>query len=194
MEPLPHQATLFQRLRKGYHLTPADGELYRALEEHQAAYEALFNGLGLTLRKHPKGIFYLIASETATPTTRAREMGLFMLVLIEHVGEARASIVPGLFEEPFRVEQLPHLKRARYEAYMRTIDVHDTDDLRSIIRTLQTFGFVEADGDRFRVRRAAFRFLDVCQKAMDDRAMDDRAMDDEGDGEDEPTPPSADPV
>lgn len=184
MDPLPHQAALFRRLHRGYHLTPADGALYRALEEHQAAYEALFDGLGLALHKHPEGIFYLIASETATPTKQARKMGLFMLVLIEHFGETHASIVPELFQEPFRVEDLPHLKRTRYDAYMRTIDVHDADDLRSIIRTLQTFGFAEVDGDRVRVRRAAFRFLDVCRKAVDS----------EGDGEDEPTRPSADPV
>lgn len=148
-------------------MTPEDGKVYRALRDRFEEYQTLFDGLGLDLRKHPKDVFYLVANDNVQPSEQARKMGLFMLVLIEYVGETHESIVPSLFETVFRVEKLPHLKKARYEEYMNAVDVHDTNDLRTIVKALRRFGFATQADNGFTFRRAAYRFLDLCRDASD---------------------------
>jgi chromosome condensin MukBEF MukE localization factor len=167
MDTLPHLESIFHQLRRGYHVTPEDGDVYRALRDRFEEYQTLFDGLGLDLRKHPKDVFYLVANDNVQPSKQARKMGLFMLVLIEHVGETHESIVPSLFETVFRVEELPHLTKARYEGYMNAIDVHDASDLRTIVKTLRRFGFAAQADNGFTFRRAAYRFLDLCREASD---------------------------
>lgn len=167
MDTLPHLESIFNQLRRGYHVTPEDGEVYRALRDRFEDYQTLLDSLGLDLRKHPKDVFYLVANDNVQPSKQARKMGLFMLVLIEHVGETQESIVPSLFETVFRVEKLPHLKKTRYEEYMNAIDVQDADDLRTIVKTLRRFGFATQTENGFTFRRAAYRFLDLCRDASD---------------------------
>jgi len=167
MDALPHLESIFHQLRRGYHVTPEDGKVYLALRDQFEDYRSLFESLGLELKRHPKDVFYLVANDNVKPSKQARKMGLFMLVLVEHVGETQESIVPSLFETVFRVEKLPHLKNARYEEYMNAIDVYDADDLRTIVKTLRRFGFAAEVENGFTFRRAAYRLLDLCRDASD---------------------------
>jgi len=167
METLPHLEPVFNKLRRGYHFTPEDGEVYRTLWDRFEEYERLFEGLGLDLRKHPQNVVYLVANDNVQPGKQARRMGLFMLVLVEHFGETHSSIVSSLFDTRFRVENLPHLKAARYEEYMNAIDVHDAGDLESIVRSLVRFGFAKRVENGFMLRKAVYRFLDLCREASD---------------------------
>ncbi len=167
MDSLPHLEPIFNKLRRGYHFTPEDGEVYRTLWDRFEEYQRLFDSLGLDLKKHPKNVVYLVANDNVQPGKQARRMGLFMLILVEHFGETHSSIVPSLFDTGFRIENLPHLKTARYEEYMNAIDVHDADDLDGIVRSLVRFGFAKRVDTGFMLRRAAYRFLDLCREASD---------------------------
>jgi len=167
MDSLPHLEPIFNKLRRGYHFTPEDGEVFRPLWDRFDEYERLFDSLGLDLRKHPKNVVYLVANENVQPGTQAKRMGLFMMVMIEHVGETHSSIVPSLFDTVFRVEKLPHLKKARYEEYMNAIGVHDTEDLERIVGSMVRFGFAKEKSNGFKLRTAAYRFLDLCREASD---------------------------
>lgn len=189
MEALPHLELIFNKLRRGYHFTPEDGEVYRTLWDRFEEYQRLFEGLGLDLRKHPKNVVYLVANDNVQPGKQARRMGLFMLVLVEHFGETHSSIVSSLFDTRFRLENLPHLKAARYEEYMNAIDVHDAGDLEGIVRSLVRFGFAKRVENGFMLRKAAYRFLDLCLEASD-------LAKEESESEQDPTtpdPPNASP-
>jgi len=94
-------------------------------------------------------------------------MGLFMMVLIEHFGETHSSIVPSIFDAVFRIENLPHLQKARYEEYMNAIGVHDAGDLERIVGALVRYGFAEETSSGFTLGTAAYRFLDLCREASD---------------------------
>lgn len=176
MDSLPHLETIFNKLRRGYHFTPEDGEIFRPLWKRFDEYERLFDSLGLDLRKHPQNVVYLVANDNVQPGTQAKKMGLFMMVLIEHFGETHSSIVPSLFDAVFRIEDLPHLKKARYEEYMNAIGVHDTGDLERIVGSMDRFGFAEEKSNGFKLRTAAYRFLDLCRDASD---LGENASDDE---------------
>lgn len=186
METLPHLESIFNKLRRGYHFTPEDGEVYRTLWDRFEEYQLLFDSLGLDLRKHPQNVVYLVANDNVQPGKQARRMGLFILVLVEHFGETHSSIVSSLFDTRLRVENLPHLKRARYEEYMNAIDVHDADDLESIVRSLVRFGFAKRVETGFMLRKAAYRFLDLCLEASD------LAEEDSGSEQATPSPVSQD--
>lgn len=167
MDTLPHLELIFNKLRSGYHFTPEDGEVFRPLWDRFDEYERLLDSLGLDLRKHSQNVVYLVANDNVKPGTQAKRMGLFMMVLIEHFGETHSSIVPSIFDAVFRIEKLPHLRKTRYEEYMNAIGVHDTGDLKSIVRALVRFGFAEEKSNGFALRTAAYRFLDLCRDASD---------------------------
>lgn len=167
MTDLPHLPEIFRKLRRGYHYTPADGAPYRALEDQFEAYQAAFDAFGLQLKRHRQQTVYLEATPSQTPGTEARTMGLFMLILIEWFGTQRASLVPDLFERTFRLDDLPHLDTERYREAMKAVGVQERAGLESIVGKLEQFGFARQTSDGFRLRAAAYRFLDLCQEAIE---------------------------
>lgn len=167
MTELPHLPEIFDTLRSGYHYTSEDGAVFRDVWNNFDAYRDAFAAFGLHLEKHPERILFLASRDDQDPGKRARKMGLFMLILIQWMGEREASIVPALFEKTFFVDTLPHLQSDRYKKYMKAVDVHDSDDLESVINTFVRFGFAETSGQGFRFRDAAYRFLDLCQEAIE---------------------------
>lgn len=178
MTDLPHLPEIFNTLRSGYHYTPEDGAVYLALRNDFDRYRDAFDAFGLTLRMHRQQVVYLESGGSVTPGKQAREMGLFMMILIEWMGNQRASIVPDLFNEVFYIHALPHLQNARYSEYMNAVDVHDSSDLDGIVSKLKSFGFAKSVGDGFSFREAAYRFLDLCQDVAALDAPSDDSSDD----------------
>ena len=63
----------------------------------------------------------------------------------------------------FSIPELPHLKGARYRAYLKEAGASDEDELRGIVRQLERFGFIQRHSeDSFTFRTPAYRFFDVC--------------------------------
>jgi hypothetical protein len=168
MTSLPHLDTVFDRLRRGYHYTPDDGEVFRALWRRFDDYRAAFEALGLDLRKHPENVVFLAAGPSDEPGKQAREMGLFVLVMVEWMSDERGAVLPDFFETWWRTDDLPHLGADRYREYMGQVGVTSPGDLDRVVRTLAGYGFAEARADgAFRFRTAAHRFLDLCMEAME---------------------------
>lgn len=183
MTSLPHLATIFDRLRSGYHYTPADGEVFRALWNRFDAYQAAFEAFGMNLQKHRENVVYLAAGASQDPGKQARKMGLFVLVLVEWMSNEHATVVPDFFETWWHVGDLPHLSSDRYREYMEQVGVTDRADVGRVIRLLTKYGFAHprADG-AFQFRTAAYRFLDLCMEAVemteDAEAAGEQAEDD----------------
>ncbi|MGM0705314.1 MAG: condensin complex protein MksE [Bacteroidota bacterium] len=168
MTSLPHLATIFDRLRRGYHFTPADGDLFRVLWNDFDAYEKAFGAFGLRLHKHHQNVVYLAADPSKNPGKQARTMGLFVLVMVESMSNEYAAIVPPFFDTWWRIEELPHLASERYREYMEQVDINDADDLARVVRLLEKYGFAETrTGGAFQFRTAAYRFLDLCIDAVE---------------------------
>ncbi len=158
---LPHLGEIFDVLRRGRHLCAADGKLYRALRENLDAYQDLFHHLGFRLQVHQRDFFYFRGKDSLS--LQASRMAVFVFILIEWLSDQGEPVVDTLMTRTFSVPDLPHLKSARYRAYLEEAGASSEDDLRGIVRQLDRFGFIQRHTeDSFTFRTPAYRFFDVC--------------------------------
>jgi chromosome condensin MukBEF MukE localization factor len=64
MNTLPYIQEIFDRLRRGSHLSPEDEPAFSALAADYEKYAEYFEPLGLKLERHPREFFYF-APESA---------------------------------------------------------------------------------------------------------------------------------
>ncbi|WP_028586102.1 condensin complex protein MksE [Desulfogranum mediterraneum] len=158
---LPHLSEIFDLLRRGRHLCATDGKLYRALRGNLDAYQDLFHHLGFQLQVHQRDFFYFSGKDSLSH--QASRMAVFVFILIEALADQGEAVVDTLMTRTFSVPELPHLKGARYRAYLKEAGATDEDDLRTILRQLERFGFVQRHSDEsFSFRTPAYRFFDAC--------------------------------
>ncbi len=162
---LPHLSEIFDALRRGRHLCAADGKLYWALRENLDAYQDLFHHLGFRLQVHGRDFFYFRGKDSLSP--QASRMAVFVFILIEALSDQGEPVVDSLMTRTFAVPDLPHLKSARYRAYLKEAGALNEDDLRNILRQLERFGFIQRHtDDSFSFRTPAYRFFDVCVEIL----------------------------
>lgn len=162
---LPHLREIFDALRRGRHLCAADGKLYWALRDNLDAYLNLFHHLGFHLQVHGRDFFYFRGRDSLSP--QASRMAVFVFILIEALSDQGESVVDSLMTRTFAVPDLPHLKSARYRAYLKEAGAQNEDDLRNVLRQLDRFGFIQRHtDDTFSFRTPAYRFFDVCVEIL----------------------------
>ena len=162
---LPHLREIFDALRRGRHLCAADGKLYWALRDNLDAYLNLFHHLGFHLQVHGRDFFYFRGRDSLSP--QASRMAVFVFILIEALSDQGESVVDSLMTRTFAVPDLPHLKSARYRTYLKEAGAQNEDDLRTILRQLDRFGFIQRHtDDTFSFRTPAYRFFDVCVEIL----------------------------
>lgn len=164
---LPGAKDIFDHLRRGYHLSIDDGQIYHDLKANLEKYDQWFAALGLQLREHPEGFYYLRGTGTLSKT--GQQLGLFMLILIDSLANQPVEIEKQLLEGTFVPDSLPHLRRDRYAQYMKSVGVATDEDILRVINALQRLGFAvqEAD-DSFRFKAPVYRFLDLCLEQSKD--------------------------
>lgn len=162
---LPLLEEIFDALRRGRHLCAADGKPYWALRENLEAYQDLFHHLGFRLQVHQRDFFYFRGKDSLSP--QASRMAVFVFILIESLSDQGEPVVDTLMTRTFSVPDLPHLKSARYRAYLKEASAASDDDLRKIVGHLERFGFVQRQTeDTFSFRTPAYRFFDVCIEVL----------------------------
>lgn len=162
---LPHLAEVFEALRRGRHICPEDGRLYRALRDHQEAYIDLFYHLGFALEVHSRDFYYLQGRDNLS--LQASRMAVFIFILVESLADRGEPVVDSLMTQTFYISELPHLKSARYRAYMQEAGAAGEDELLAIVRQLERFGFAQRLGhEGFRFRAPAYRFFDLCHDVL----------------------------
>jgi len=169
---LPALADLFHALRRGRHISAADGALYSHLCAHAEAYRTLLEELGFTLRRHPRDFFYL--EDTANFTDIAARMALFFFILVEHLADRGLPVEDTLMSSAFAIADMPHLTGDRYRELMREAEITTPDQLNTIISTLDRYGFIRRLPDeRFECLPPTYRFLDLClQYASDEKTRE----------------------
>lgn len=158
---LPQLEEIFDALRRGRHLCAADGKPYWALRDNLAAYQDLFHHLGFHLQEHPRDFFYFRGKDSLSPL--AARMAVFVFILIEALSDQGEPVVDTLMTRTFSIADLPHLKSARYRAYLKEAGASNEDDLRKVVNQLERLGFVQRHtDDAFNFRTPAYRFFDIC--------------------------------
>ena len=162
---LPLLSEVFEALRRGRHLCAEDGKPYWALRENLAAFQDLFSHLGFRLTVHERDFFYFRGRDSLTPL--ASRLAVFVFILIESLSDQGEPVVDTLMTRTFAIPDLPHLKGARYRAYLKEAGATSDDDLRGIVRQLDRFGFAQRlTDDTFRFRTPAYRFFDLCVEIL----------------------------
>lgn len=172
---LPELAGIFHALRRGRHISSADGGIFTHLCNHFDAYCALLDELGFTLRRHPRDFFYL--EDSSHFTEIAGKMALFVFIMVENIADRGLPVEETLMTGSFAVDDLPHFSSDRYRSLMREADIATPEQLSNVISHLERHGFIRNKPDeRFEFLTPAYRFLDLCMHyssmALDNDAGD----------------------
>ena len=87
---LPHADKVFDALRRGKHISPADDEIYAALAHHPEDFRLLFKALGFELCTHPRGFYYFKGGDSLSD--KVTKIAVFMFILIDHLAGAVVRI------------------------------------------------------------------------------------------------------
>jgi hypothetical protein len=163
MSPLPHLTTLFERLRRGYHVGPDDEPEFSTLCARFDEYASYFGALGLALIRHEREFFYFEPENAETiPETLPRIM-TFSYIMIDHAANQGRSIEEYIFGQNFLVAAVPHFTLDRYTALLRQVGVHDVTDLRLVLNNMARIGWLRClNDDEFRFLRPFHRVFSKC--------------------------------
>src|SRR5690349_5114902 len=84
MTELPHLKEIFDRLKRGYHLSPEDEPFFSALVANPEAYAQYFAPLGLNLVRHERDFFYFEPDATESVPGSLGRIAVFSLILVDH--------------------------------------------------------------------------------------------------------------
>ena len=170
---LPRLKEVFEHLRRGRHLCPEDGDLYRAVHDHQDAFRDLFFHLGFDLKAHHRGFFYFHGQGSLSDT--GARMAVFMFILLEAMGDQGKSVEEELMTATFTLADMPHLNGNRYRAYMKEAGIDGEEGLELVIRNMERFGFLQRLREGvFRFRIPVYRFLDLCHEILAEAQGDEK--------------------
>lgn len=163
MSALPHLQEIFDRLRRGCHLSPEDEPAFSAVAANHEAYAEYFAPLGLTLVRHPREFFYFEPEAAESVPDTLPRIAVFSFVLIDHAANAGRPIEEFLLNQHFFISRLPHFSLDRYAALLRQVEVEDAAGLRQILKNMERLGWVKFHGEEeFRFLRPFHRVFDKC--------------------------------
>ncbi len=172
MNELPHLKEIFDRLKRGTHLSPEDGELFSALAVQPEAYIAYFAPLGLRLIRHERDFFYFEPDYGDKVPETLPKIAVFSYILIDHAANQGRAIEEFVMGQNFLLSKLPHFTLDRYAALLRQVDVEDLADVRLLLGHMERIGWIRWLGDEeFRFLRPFHRVfgkcLEISQNARD---------------------------
>ncbi|PYU26550.1 MAG: hypothetical protein DMG30_01795 [Acidobacteria bacterium] len=164
MSTLPHLTSIFERLRRGYHLAPDDEPEFSKLRERFDEYAAYFAALGLILVRHEREFFYFEPENPETVPDTLPRIAVFSYIMIDYAANQGRPIEDFIFGQNFLVTALPHFTLDRYTALLRQVEVHNMSDLETLVLNhMQRIGWIKWLGDEeFKFLRPFHRVFSKC--------------------------------
>ena len=165
MNSLPHIQAIFARLKRGYHIGPDDEPEFSALcSPCFDEYAAWFDALGLKLIRHEREFFYFEPENAESVPDTLPRIAVFSYILIDDAAnQGRSSVEEFIFGQNFLLTALPHFTLDRYTALLRQVDVHDFEDLKTLLKHMERIGWVKWLGEEeFRFQRPFHRVFSKC--------------------------------
>lgn len=163
MIELLHLQELFDRLKRGYHLSSEDEPMFSAVAANHQAYADYFAPLGLKLVRHPREFFYFDPEAAETVPETLPRIAVFSFILVDHAANAGRPIEDYLLNQHFLISKLPHFSLDRYASLLRQVEVEDPAGLRTVLKHMERLGWVKFVGDEeFRFLRPFHRVFDKC--------------------------------
>ena len=163
MNSLPYLKEVFDRLKRGCHLSPEDEPLFSALAGNFLAYAEYFAPLGMTLVRHERDFFYFEPDSQETVPITLPKTAVFSYILVDYAANQGRSIEEFIMGQTFLVSKLPHFTLDRYAALLRQVEVYDPADLIGILKNMERVGWVKWLGEEeFRFLRPFHRVFSKC--------------------------------
>lgn len=166
MNELPHLTSIFDHLKRGCHLGPDDEPEFSALASPRFdEYSNCFAALGFTLVRHEREFFYFEPENPETIPDTLPRIAVFSYIMVDHASNQGRSIEEFIFGQTFLVTALPHFTFDRYTSLLRQVEVHDVNDLRTVLNRMEQIGWVKIKGlgvDEFRFLRPFHRVFSKC--------------------------------
>lgn len=163
MSELPYLQELFDRLKRGYHLSSEDEPTFSAVAANHEAYAAYFAPLGLKLVRHPREFFYFDPEAAESVPETLPRIAVFSFILVDHAANAGKPIEDYLLNQHFLISKLPHFSLDRYATLLRQVEVEDAAGLRTVLKHMERLGWVKFVGEEeFRFLRPFHRVFDKC--------------------------------
>jgi hypothetical protein len=163
MNNLPHLASIFDRLKRGYHLGPDDEPEYSAMCAQFGDYAEFFAALGLALVRHEREFFYFEPDNPETVPETLPRIAVFSYIMVDYAASQGRPIEEFIFGRNFLVSALPHFTLDRYVALLRQVDVHDAKDIVTLLNHAERIGWIKWLGeDEFRFLRPFHRVFSKC--------------------------------
>lgn len=151
---------IFSLLNSGKHLNRlAEHRLWAELEREQAAYEALFAALGYALRVDGRGFAWFQVDEASSNVSKAtRQLALLFMLLFEL--QADRGMHLGHFTDWLLDDALLAALLEKNRLLLEAEGLAEREPLEQLLRTASNYGFVQADGNHWRLLPAVCRYLD----------------------------------
>ncbi len=163
MTGLPHLQEVFDRLRRGWHLSPEDEPTFSAVSMQPEAYVDYFAPLGIKLVRHPRDFFYFEPESVEKISDALPRIAVFSFILIDYAANQGRPIEEYLLSQHFLVSKLPHFGLDRYAAMMRQVEIEDAAGLQQVLKNMERYGWVKfVAADEFRILRPFHRVFDKC--------------------------------
>lgn len=163
MSELPHLQELFDRLKRGYHLSSEDEPMFSAVAANHEAYAGYFAPLGLKLVRHPREFFYFDPEAAESVPETLPRIAVFSFILVDHAANSGRPIEDYLLNQHFLISKLPHFSLDRYTTLLRQVEVEDVAGIRTVLRHMERLGWVKFVGEEeFRFLRPFHRVFDKC--------------------------------
>lgn len=164
---LPQLAAIFRGIKAGRHWCfgdPEYDELNSVLFDH---YQAFFAQLELNLHRDARGFIYATSDDDDHKgSDQITGFVVFTAVWVDAIADAGEDIGKSLFSPNQVVADLPHLRADAHRRTLAQVGILAVADLQSTLRKMERLGLVEMNGqDRFSLRAAFNRLLDVCLEA-----------------------------
>ncbi len=165
--PLPELAAIFRGIKTGHHWCFGDPEYAELSGERFDDYQTFFAQLELNLHRDSRGFIYAISDdEDYRGTDQITKFVVFTAIWVDAVADTGVDIGQALFQPNQSVADLPHLNAEAHRRILALVGVNEASDLVNTLRSMERLGLLNLDGqDRFSLRAAFHRLLDVCLDA-----------------------------
>ena len=163
LKTLSHLPELFKKLSSGNHLNRlGDAELWVALENHQADYDALFAALGFVLVVDGRGFAYFKTDQASAYTGKlTRRLALLLMLLFEYQADQGLH----LFQfQQWRIDTV--LLDALWQHYHAVLDAEEINQpmLKEIFDSAARIGFMTISDGAYGLLPAVYRYLDLFEE------------------------------
>lgn len=160
---------LWDELRRGRHISIADGALFYDLERNLDSYSETLRLLGYTLVRDDHHFYYLTIpdrtrSGSRVGLSRIISIGLVLFDALNSAGQTFDAWAFGPDVGPRRIADLPFFGTEDHRRILRMVEIENVGHLSSAMKDLHRLGFVEISADAVRFLPPMYRLRDLCME------------------------------